>query len=80
MAVHADAAQQAKALLEGRGVQVSDIVSIDRDSILYLGSLPPGQPKTAWLHRSSRGETKVVRLQHGFVAEPPPGLHDEFPE
>jgi hypothetical protein len=70
MAVHADLAASAAAILDRHNVPHGRIVDADRDSILFLGLGQQGC-FTAWLH-----ESRVVMVEQGFAAEPPLGLHD----
>lgn len=48
------------------------IVSVDRDSILYINAL--GRARTAWLHHFATGRVGVT-IEAGFSADPPVGLH-----
>jgi hypothetical protein len=64
----------ARKLLEAAHYRCARVVSVDHDSILFLG--PLGKPHTAWLHRQKSGQM-LVKMVDGFSADVPVGLHDE---
>lgn len=62
----------AEAILERNGMPCDHVVAVDRDSILYVNQM--GKARTAWLHHPANGPV-LVKMEPGFVAEPPDGLH-----
>lgn len=79
MGVHRAIADDARNLLLRNGYRVwndgsddptKSIISVDHDSICYLGVLK--QANTAWLDGG-----RVVSIERGFSSVPPHGLHDD---
>lgn len=62
--------KHAEELLREQKHMVARVISVDRDSILYLS--PTRIARTAWLH-----DGKVIKTEAGFKADPPPDLHNE---
>lgn len=72
--LHADTAASAAAILDRADVVHGRMVSVDRDSILFLGETVDGTHPgayTAWINGTS-----VFMIEAGFVATEPVGLHD----
>lgn len=67
-----DVRRDAKRLLEAHAYPCSRVISVDRDSILFVGILD--RPHTAWLHRHASGRLSLT-VADGFAATPPDGLH-----
>lgn len=65
--VHADA----RSVLTSQNITVEEIVRVNPDSILYLGT--SRRPFTAWLWRSDGGGLQVA-YESGFAAVPTEGL------
>lgn len=63
----------AKRLLEAHAYPCSRVISVDRDSILFVGILD--RPHTAWLHRHATGRLSLT-VTDGFAATPPAGPHE----
>lgn len=70
-----DCFADAVALLEAHNLTVERVVSVDRDSILYLNKLE--RPRTCWLHRPEQGRLRV-RMDPGFVATEPEYWHEQL--
>jgi hypothetical protein len=65
----------ATALLSSHGWPHADVVSVDRDSILFTTGLAPDRdPHTAWLHRHDDGRISVT-VREGFDVTEPEDLH-----
>jgi hypothetical protein len=63
----------AERVLQAARYQCSRVISVDRDSILYLTH--ENRPRTAWLHTTPAGDPTVKQVMLGFVADPPANLH-----
>jgi hypothetical protein len=62
-------------LLARAGWPRADVVSVDRDSILFLsGAAPDQRPHTAWLHRFADGGLRID-IVDGFDGVEPGDLH-----
>lgn len=68
-----DCEENARALLLGEGLTCERVISVDRDSILYLNMM--GRARTAWLHRPQRGKLRVC-ITPGFASDPPEDWHE----
>lgn len=66
-----DVQRDAHRLLERHGHPCNRVVSVDRDSVLFLNSQK--QPRTAWLHTPAGCLLPQVTIAAGWVAEPPEG-------
>lgn len=75
MPIGPELAADAALILDRADVPHGEIISIDRDSILFRGPKDEGV-FTAWLHVRPTGMVKVVMVEIGFSAEPPEGLHE----
>lgn len=58
--------RNARRMLRGEGVTVTEVVHVNPDSVLFLGC--QGRPMTGWM--SYAGGRLAVVCESGFVAEP----------
>lgn len=71
-ALNADLERDAERILTNHQLPCHHIVSVDRDSILYVNNC--GKPRTCWLHVAHDGRVSV-NMVPGFAAVEPAGWH-----
>ncbi len=64
-----DCVDDARRLLARNSQPCQRVISVDRDSILFI--TPTGRPRTAWLHLRPGGSKLLLRFVPGFGIDPP---------
>ena len=70
--LHCDLIADAERILANNNLPCDHVVSVDRDSILYVNKQK--KARTAWIDRPSDDRVRVT-MAEGFAADPPYGWH-----